>query len=153
MRNTALADYYTNQYTQSLQERKELTKRKQEVVDKYNARNSDSPIDVNATSYDYDSFVKTSKDILPFKELELITKDLNNTNKILVDADKNSKAYAALVAKEEIKNTPITDPDDSKKKKTPLQKEQESFNKQLEELKAELEIGKITQAEYNKNLG
>ncbi len=148
MRNTALAEY-----TQSLQERKELTKRKQEVVDKYNARNSDSPIDVNATSYDYDSFVKTSKDILPFKELELITKDLNNTNKILVDADKNSKAYAALVAKEEIKNTPITDPDDSKKKKTPLQKEQESFNKQLEELKAELEIGKITQAEYNKNLG
>ena len=153
MRNTALADYYTNQYTQSLQERKELTKQKHEIVDNYNKRHPQSPIDVNATSYDYDSFVKTSKDILPFKELELITKDLNNTNKILVDADKNSKAYAALVAKEEIKNTPITDPDDSKKKKTPLQKEQESFNKQLEELKAELEIGKTTQAEYNKNLG
>ncbi len=46
-----------------------------------------------------------------------------------------------------------TDPDDSKKKKTPLQKEQESYNKQFEELGAELEIGKITQAEYNKALG
>ena len=48
--------------------------------------------------------------------------------------------------------TPTTDPDDNKKK-TPLQKEQESYNKQFEELGAELEIGKITQAEYNKALG
>ncbi|MFV0323046.1 MAG: tape measure protein [Bacteroides xylanisolvens] len=153
MRNTALADYYTGQYTKALQDRKDLTKRKQEVVDKYNARHPDSPISANEVSYNRGDIVKTAKDELPYKTLELITKDLNNTNKILVDADKNSKAYAALVAKEEIKNTPITDPDDSKNKKTPLQKEQESFNKQFEELKAELEIGKITQAEYNKNLG
>lgn len=39
------------------------------------------------------------------------------------------------------------------KEKTNLQKEQESYNKQLEELKAELEIGKKTQAEYNQTLG
>lgn len=38
-------------------------------------------------------------------------------------------------------------------KKTPLQKQQESYRKQYEELGAELEIGKITQAEYNKALG
>lgn len=49
--------------------------------------------------------------------------------------------------------TPTTDPDDDKKKKTPLQKQQESYDKQFEELGAELEIGKITQAEYNKALG
>lgn len=42
-------------------------------------------------------------------------------------------------------------PDDEKK--TPLQKQQESYRKQYEELGAELEIGKITQAEYNKALG
>ena len=42
---------------------------------------------------------------------------------------------------------------DDDKKKTPLQKQQESYNKQLEELGAELEVGKITQAEYNKSLG
>lgn len=49
---------------------------------------------------------------------------------------------------------PVADPDDDKKKKkTPLQKQQESYNKQFEELGAELEIGKITQAEYNKSLG
>lgn len=49
--------------------------------------------------------------------------------------------------------TPTTDPGDDKKKKTPLQKQQESYDKQFEELGAELEIGKITQAEYNKALG
>lgn len=49
--------------------------------------------------------------------------------------------------------TPTTDPDDDKKKKTHLQKQQESYDKQFEELGAELEIGKITQAEYNKALG
>ena len=48
--------------------------------------------------------------------------------------------------------TPTTDPDDDKKKKTHLQKQQESYDKQFEELGAELEIGKITQAEYNKAL-
>lgn len=42
-------------------------------------------------------------------------------------------------------------PDDDKK--TPLQKQQESYRKQYEELGAELEIGRITQAEYNKALG
>ena len=47
---------------------------------------------------------------------------------------------------------PTITPDDSKEKKTPLEKQQESYNKQFEELGAELEIGKITQAEYNKAL-
>lgn len=48
--------------------------------------------------------------------------------------------------------TPPLEPDDDKKK-TPLQKQQESYDKQLSELKAELEIGSKTQAEYNKALG
>lgn len=73
--------------------------------------------------------------------------------KIITDADANIREYTEFLEKNKPTIPPITDPDDSKKKKTPLQKEQESFNKQFEELKAELEIGKITQAEYNKALG
>lgn len=52
----------------------------------------------------------------------------------------------------QLNETPVVAPDD-KKQKTPLQKQQESYNKQFEELGAQLEIGKITQAEYNKALG
>lgn len=152
MRNTALADYYTDQYTKALQDRKDLTKRKQEVVDKYNARHPDSPISANEVSYNRGDIVKTAKDELPYKTLELITKDLNNTNKILVDADKNSKTYAALVAKEEIKNTPITDPDDSKKKKTPLQKAEEEYQNSLLNYKNQLDAGAITQDKYNEEI-
>ena len=73
--------------------------------------------------------------------------------KIITDADANIREYTEFLEKNKPTIPPITDPDDSKNKKTPLQKEQESFDKQFEELKAELEIGKITQAEYNKNLG
>lgn len=73
--------------------------------------------------------------------------------KIITDADANIREYTEFLEKNKSTIPPITDPDDSKKKKTPLQKEQESFNKQYEELGAQLEIGKITQAEYNKSLG
>lgn len=73
--------------------------------------------------------------------------------KIITDADANIREYTEFLEKNKPPISPITDLDDDKKKKTPLQKEQESFDKQFEELGAELEIGKITQAEYNKNLG
>lgn len=73
--------------------------------------------------------------------------------KIITDADANIREYTEFLEKNKPPISPITDLDDDKKKKTPLQKEQESFDKQFEELKAELEIGKITQAEYNKALG
>ena len=152
MRNTSMADYYTNQFTQSLQDRRNLMERKQKIIDKYNAKYPDTPINADDVEYDYDSFVKDAKDILLHKALEIITKDLANTNRIVVDSDKKSKLYSALVAKEEIK-IPVTnlEPND-KEKKTPLEKQQESFDKQFAELGAELEIGKLTQAEYNKAL-
>ena len=47
----------------------------------------------------------------------------------------------------------MTCPAPNQKKKTTLQKQQESYYRELEELNAELGIGKITQAEYNKALG
>lgn len=73
---------------------------------------------------------------------------------IIKDADANLRQYTEYLEK----NKPsIKIPTDTttatSTKKTPLQKQQESYNKQLEELGAELELGKITQAEYNKALG
>lgn len=71
-------------------------------------------------------------------------------SKILSDA---KSRLGTEISRSTTITTPTTDPDDGKKKKTPLQKQQESYDKQFEELGAELEIGKITQAEYNKALG
>lgn len=71
-------------------------------------------------------------------------------SKILSDA---KSRLGTEISRSTTITTPTTDPDDDKKKKTPLQKQQESYDKQFEELGAELEIGKITQAEYNKALG
>lgn len=71
-------------------------------------------------------------------------------SKILSDA---KSRLGTEISRSTTITTPTTDPDDNKKKKTPLQKQQEAYDKQFEELGAELEIGKITQAEYNKALG
>lgn len=71
-------------------------------------------------------------------------------SKILSDA---KSRLGTEISRSTTITTPTTDPDDDKKKKTHLQKQQESYDKQFEELGAELEIGKITQAEYNKALG
>lgn len=71
-------------------------------------------------------------------------------SKILSDA---KSRLGTEISRSTTITTPTTDLDDGKKKKTPLQKQQESYDKQFEELGAELEIGKITQAEYNKALG
>lgn len=71
-------------------------------------------------------------------------------SKILSDA---KSRLGTEISRSTTITTPTTDPDDDKKKKTHLQKQQESYDKQFEELGAELEIGKITQAEYNKAMG
>lgn len=74
--------------------------------------------------------------------------------KIITDADANIREYTEFLEKNKTSIPTVPPyPDDDKKKKTPLQKQQESYDKQFEELGAELEIGKITQAEYNKALG
>lgn len=70
--------------------------------------------------------------------------------KVITDAT-NILAKSQTAATILIQNSNNTYGNDDKK--TPLQKQQESYNKQFEELGAQLEIGKITQAEYNKALG
>lgn len=74
-----------------------------------------------------------------------IAKNLN------VIADASSELEKSTTNANKLNKAPVTEPDDSKK--TLLQKQQESYNKQFEELGVQLEIGKITQAEYNKSLG
>lgn len=87
---------------------------------------------------------------ISLSDVDKAVKEYIENNRVIADATNRAGKYQANASK---LTTPIVDPDDDKKKKTPLQKEQESFDKQFEELKAELEIGKITQAEYNKALG
>lgn len=72
---------------------------------------------------------------------------------IIKDADANLRQYTEYLEKNKPSITIPTDTTATSTKKTPLQKQQESYDKQLEELGAELELGKITQAEYNKALG
>lgn len=94
------------------------------------------------------------------KEVDFVARgvkdDLNSYlgyARVLKDAKKNLDSNIRQTVKNEPLK-PIVDPDsDKSKKKTTLQKQQESYFKQYEELGAELSIGKITQAEYNKALG
>lgn len=81
--------------------------------------------------------------------------DLRNELDSYIEYSKILKDAKTRLDNEVNKNTVITPTTttDTSTKKTPLQKQQESYNKQLEELGAELELGKITQAEYNKALG
>lgn len=72
---------------------------------------------------------------------------------IIKDADANLHQYTEYLEKNKPSITTPATTTATSTKKTPLQKQQESYNKQLEELGAELELGKITQAEYNKALG
>lgn len=72
---------------------------------------------------------------------------------IIKDADANLHQYTEYLEKNKPSITTPATTTDASTKKTLLQKQQESYNKQLEELGAELELGKITQAEYNKALG
>lgn len=81
--------------------------------------------------------------------------DLRNELDSYIEYSKILKDAKTRLDNEVNKNTVITPTTTTatSTKKTPLQKQQESYNKQLEELGAELELGKITQAEYNKALG
>lgn len=81
--------------------------------------------------------------------------DLRNELDSYIEYSKILKDAKTRLGREVNKSTVITltTTTATSTKKTPLQKQQESYNKQLEELGAELELGKITQAEYNKALG
>lgn len=85
------------------------------------------------------------------REISNIIDEYIQNQKIVSDATSNLEEAMKYVVHNDPKKPP-TEPDD-KKKETPLQKEQKSWDKQYAELGAELEIGKITQAEYNKALG
>lgn len=84
------------------------------------------------------------------REIDKIVDEYSQNMKILGDVNKRIEDAVGYVVKNGAK---IILGDEGEDKKSVLQKQQESYRKQYEELGAELEIGKITQAEYNKALG
>ena len=91
------------------------------------------------------------KDVL---KIDAVVREYAQNAKVLEDVNKRLEDAVGYVVKSNTRTTIIDDLSGSKsKKKTTLQKQQESYYRELEELNAELGIGKITQAEYNKALG
>lgn len=91
------------------------------------------------------------KDVL---KIDAVVREYAQNARVLGDINKRLEDAVGYVVKNDTNATDINDlPGDKSKKKTTLQKQQESYYKALEELNAELGIGKISQAEYNKALG
>ena len=91
------------------------------------------------------------KDVL---KIDAVVREYAQNARVLGDINKRLEDAVGYVVKNDTNATAINDlPGDKSKKKTTLQKQQESYYKALEELNAELGIGKISQAEYNKALG
>lgn len=91
------------------------------------------------------------KDVL---KIDAVVREYAQNARVLGDINKRLEDAVGYVVKNGTNATAINDlPGDKSKKKTTLQRQQESYYKALEELNAELGIGKITQAEYNKSLG
>lgn len=87
---------------------------------------------------------------ISLSDVDKAVKEYIQNNRVIEDATDRGGKYQVNANKLTTQTNP--DPNNTKGR-TPLQKQQESYNKQFEELGAELEIGKITQAEYNKALG
>lgn len=94
----------------------------------------------------------TGNSFIRNREIDKIVDEYSQNLKVIGDVNKRIEDAEKYITKNE-KKTVITGLSDDKKKKTTLQKQQESYYRELEELNAELGIGKITQAEYNKALG
>lgn len=94
----------------------------------------------------------TGNSFIRNREIDKIVDEYSQNLKVIGDVNKRIEDAEKYITKNG-KKTVITGLSDDKKKKTTLQKQQESYYRELEELNAELGIGKITQAEYNKALG
>lgn len=91
------------------------------------------------------------KDVL---KIDAVVREYAQNARVLGDINKRLEDAVGYVVKNDTNAPAINDlSGDKSKKKTTLQKQQESYYKALEELNAELGIGKISQAEYNKALG
>lgn len=77
-------------------------------------------------------------------------KEIDELRKVLQDVEIKLEDAVGRAGKAKVTSMPTGE---AEGKETPLQKQQKSYNKQFEELGAKLEIGAITQAEYNKSLG
>lgn len=87
---------------------------------------------------------------ISLSDVDKAVKEYMENNRVIADATSRASKYQVNASK---LTTLTVEPDGDKEKKSPLQKEQDSYSKQFQELGAELEIGKLSQAEYNKALG
>lgn len=161
---TATADFYTRKKVEVEDRNRELASRVNLSTEQLE-RLSDLYINRNASKKDRTSYysavgaeyrgigVKGKYDISAVNKA--IEEYLQNA-KVIRDATDELRKAEEYIVKKSIKPTNATDlPDNSSRNtaKTTLQKQQESYYRELEELNAELGIGKITQAEYNRALG
>lgn len=131
LENSAKVDYYT--------------RKKLEAQDRYNELNGEhSKLKAKTMHGGFISRLWNGSNVGDMK------KEMNELLRIIADS---SKEIGLATVEANNSSTPLTtQKDDKKEKKTPLEKEQASFDKQFAELGAELEIGKLTQSEYNKAL-
>lgn len=108
--------------------------------------------DTNTQKYREALFHISMRGSKSFDDLDKAVQEYSQNMRVLSDADSILKDSMKYVAKNEKTPTSYVD-DEKKKKKTPLQKQEEAYAKNLEELNARLQVGSITQAEYNKALG
>lgn len=95
------------------------------------------------------------------RETNKLTEEYMENQRVLDDVNRRLEEAMKYVVKNEkpsrISSSMLTGkdplPQTTSPKRTELQNQQESYYKQLEQLGAQLEIGQITQAEYNKALG
>lgn len=147
---TATADFYTQKKIET--EEKNRTLGISSSIGEQNIKHLATIKEESRGGYWQKVKAITGNSFIRNREIDKIVDEYSQNLKVIGDVNKRIEDAEKYITKNE-KKTVITGLSDDKKKKTTLQKQQESYYRELEELNAELGIGKITQAEYNKALG
>lgn len=149
---TATADFYTQKKIET--EEKNRTLGISSGIGEQNIRHLATVKEESRGEYWQKVKAITGNSFTRNREIDKIVDEYSQNLKVIGDVNKRLEDAVEYVVKSNTQTTIIDDLSGSKsKKKTTLQKQQESYYRELEELNAELGIGKITQAEYNKALG
>ena len=132
---TAKVDYYTRKKIEADDKRKELS------ASFGGLKNASKELDLPRV---------TISDWLDHKDLANKVKEYVELTKVMNDADAQIKANISLVPGEKVAAPYTPDKKEKKHKETPLEKAQDSYAKNLEELKAKLKLNMISSDEYDK---
>lgn len=86
---------------------------------------------------------------ISLSDVDKAVKEYIENNRVIADATNRAGKYQANASK---LTTSTADPDDSKKKKTPLQSAEEEYHNSLQTYKNQLAAGAITQQKYNEEV-